>query len=162
VAWCSPRLVTNFTILQESEVKTLILAPCDDLDRRFNNPRTILAKREIKRIDHERYLYLTSKKDKSAERHKEGSVAYLAISAQLLDDLPRFISATNTYFDAVVARFAIIQRSFFRSLSEALKTFVDQNCQELRSNEATQKAFEDAHGTVDEMVAGLFIVQQGA
>ncbi|RKP06785.1 hypothetical protein THASP1DRAFT_31402 [Thamnocephalis sphaerospora] len=86
----------------------------------YKGPMAVIQKRANKLIDYDRARDIRSRNDKPDRMTQESADAYVAINAQLIDELPTFIRCTARYFDAITRDMARLQaEAYGRMLGEA-------------------------------------------
>lgn len=107
----------------DGEIKTALLVKTEHLLSLFENPRSVIAKRNDKLLAHSRYLAKKNPADRKA------SDEFLMLSHQLLEELPKFLASVSRYFDIIVAHFAEAQASFYDAVQSRWNEFAAQYCQ---------------------------------
>ncbi|GAA5895147.1 hypothetical protein JCM5296_000894 [Sporobolomyces johnsonii] len=104
----------------DHEVHQSLILKTDHLLSLFENPRQVIAKRNDKMLDHHRYLARKLPSD------RKGSEDFLVLSAQLLEELPRFLGSVSRYFNIIVGHFAGAQAAYHESVQARWAAFMEQ------------------------------------
>lgn len=117
----------------------------------FDNPTRVISKRNEKRHDHARYL---KKRDPADRRASED---YQLLSAQLLEELPRFLASVSRYFNIIVRHFGGVQAAYGEAVQERWDAFADEWLVQIPAGnfEDIQKSFAQQHKQVDEIMTSL-------
>lgn len=102
-----------------SEIEHNIIPMTDRLLQMFDNPLSVMAKRDEREADYMRFRAMKS--DKSLDKRAIESVnGFIALHAQLLDELPQFIFGVLTLLDVGVQAFARIQAAHHLDVRRAV------------------------------------------
>jgi len=151
-------LTFSFSFSQDHEVRRSLILKTDHLLSLFDNPRQVIAKRNDKLLDHQRYLA------KKLPSDRKGSEDFIILSSQLLEELPRFLGSVSRYFNIIVAHFATAQASYHAALEQRWADFTQQWL--TRSPGGTLRDSVESHHTathqpiaqiMDSLAAGLGI-----
>jgi hypothetical protein len=97
-----------------------------------------------------------------ADKFRSGATAFIALSTQLMDELPRFLASATKFFDAVVFRLAMIQSKWFEKSGAVLARFLEEHCSLLEvdgnGNGDVVKAWWLSQRPMSEMLEGLVCV----
>ncbi|GAA5887492.1 hypothetical protein JCM6882_001427 [Rhodosporidiobolus microsporus] len=104
----------------DHEVRRSLILKTDHLLSLFESPRQVIAKRNDKMLDHHRYLA------KKLPADRRGSEDFLVLSAQLLEELPRFLGSVSRYFNIIVGHFAGAQAAYHEAVQERWNGFAEQ------------------------------------
>jgi hypothetical protein len=89
---------------QENDIRGTITKKCSELLSLFDNPRSVIDKRSRKLFDHSRVVAMKNKSDKNIDEHLlESSKAFVMLTEQLLEELPKFRGGVQKYFNAVLS-----------------------------------------------------------
>lgn len=137
--------------MQEREIRDSLVVKVDHLLSLFENPTRVIAKRNDKRLDHARYL---KKRDPADRRASED---YQILSAQLLEELPRFLASISRYFNIIVRHFGGVQAAYGEAVQEGWDSFADEWLVQIPAGEYEdiQSSFAEQHKQVDEMMCSL-------
>jgi hypothetical protein len=131
----------------------------------YRSPRIVIDRREAHKDDYVQARSLSSKGDKAgADRLRTGAAAFVALSTQLMDELPRFLSSAAKYFDAIVVKLAMVQRDWFEKSGAAVSLFVEEYCSLLGDegpNGDVVRAWWTNHRPMFELLEGLKCVSDG-
>ncbi|KAH8930473.1 hypothetical protein BT69DRAFT_680521 [Atractiella rhizophila] len=137
-------------------IRTTLNDRCENLLNCFDNPRSVIDKRNRKLLDHSRYLQLKTKSDKNIdEQLVQDSKTYEALTAQLMDELPRFFGCVAKYFDAILQIFAAAQAVFFRESMQDLAAFAAHHCTILPKGLDVVEDHRTAHSPIEQAVMTL-------
>ncbi|GAA5899556.1 uncharacterized protein JCM6883_005259 [Sporobolomyces salmoneus] len=101
----------------DQEVRRSLIVKTDHLLSLFDNPRQVIAKRNDKLLDHQRYV------SKKLPSDRKGSEDFVILSSQLLEELPRFLGSVSRYFNIIVAHFAGTQAAYHEALQQRWNEF---------------------------------------
>ncbi|GAA6001811.1 hypothetical protein JCM10207_002331 [Rhodosporidiobolus poonsookiae] len=104
----------------DHEVRRSLILKTDHLLSLFESPRQVIGKRNDKMLDHHRYLA------KKLPADRRGSEDFLVLSAQLLEELPRFLGSVSRYFNIIVGHFAGAQAAYHEAVQERWNAFAEQ------------------------------------
>ncbi|CEH11780.1 Invasion-inducing protein TIAM1/CDC24 and related RhoGEF GTPases [Ceraceosorus bombacis] len=94
----------------DNDIRSTILPMTQRIEQMFENPIAVLAKRDERESDYQRYRAALAKSDKVPDKKLVDSAnAFVALHAQLLDELPQFIYGVQTLLDIGVQAFARLQ-----------------------------------------------------
>lgn len=96
----------------------------DSFLKLFSNPSQVIIKRSNKLIDHDRANGIKQKGGIPDKALQESADAYVSINAQLVDELPRFLSLTTQYFEFIVEEFAVVQSKFNKLMAGEWKRYM--------------------------------------
>lgn len=104
---------------QEKTINSQILPALEKLAETFKNPGLVMKKRDRKRIDHDRLKELKERGQPADEALEKSAKEYLALHAQLLEELPKFLLLCCKYLDAIAAALAKVQVTCINELRSA-------------------------------------------
>lgn len=162
--------------LMDGDIRTTVIPMTHRLYQLFDNPKAVMAKRDMRKLDYSRYRSVLAKTDKAPERKViESANGFVALHAQLLDELPQFIYGIQTLLDVCVQAFARIQAAHFLHVKRTLVAYwqehswlpaggdvvVDENTQEgsMRHLNVVRE-FWTAHQEVAQYAESLYICQR--
>lgn len=127
--------------LQDEEVRSSLSVMAQHLLSLFDNPMQVISKRSDKALDHARYLAKKQPVD------KRGSEEFLLLSAQLSDELPRFLGSVSRYFNIIVSHFASAQAAYHEAVRERWDAYADRWITQIPrgSPRTVQAAFDAEH-----------------
>ncbi|KAM0793502.1 hypothetical protein ACM66B_000941 [Microbotryomycetes sp. NB124-2] len=133
------------------EIRNSLILKTDHLLSLFDNPSRVIAKRNDKQLDHVRYV---KRKDPADKR---GSEEYQILTAQLLEELPRFLGSVSRYFNIVVNHFGGAQAAYNEAIQERWDAYAEVWLTQIPAGrpEQIQEAFERHHLRIDEMMRTL-------
>ena len=140
--------------------KNLIIKT-DHLLSLFENPRSVIAKRNDKMLDHSRYL---AKKNPADRR---GSEEFVCLSTQLLEELPRFLSTVSRYFNIIVGHFATAQANYHRDVKKRWSAFAAEWLHQIPTGEgasitsAHSREMQPVAQMMETLATGLGINERG-
>ncbi|ORX91532.1 hypothetical protein K493DRAFT_286695 [Basidiobolus meristosporus CBS 931.73] len=105
----------------DSSIKSLIIPQVEEFLALFQKPHSVIKKREHKLLDYDRARGIKARGDKPDAALEKSANDYLAINAQLQDELPKFFGLTTQYFNVLVQVIASIQASFYQGLAQELE-----------------------------------------
>lgn len=143
--------VTDDCALQDYEIRRSLLVKTEHLLSLFENPRSVIAKRNDKLLDHSRYLA------KKLSVDRRGSEEFLVLSAQLSIELPRFLSSVSRYFNIIIAHFATAQATYHEAVQVAWTAYADQWFVQIPAGPyaVIESSFASSHLPVAEMMDTL-------
>ncbi|KAK4057697.1 hypothetical protein OIO90_001345 [Microbotryomycetes sp. JL221] len=135
----------------DHEIRNSLILKTDHLLSLFDNPSRVIAKRNDKQVDHIRYV---KRKDPADRR---GSEEFQLLTAQLLEELPRFLGSVSRYFNIVVNHFGGAQAAYNEALQERWDAYADVWLNQIPAgrSQQIQEAFERQHLRIDEMMRTL-------
>lgn len=80
----------------------------------------VISKRSDKALDHARYLAKKQPVD------KRGSEEFLLLSAQLSEEVPRFLGSVSRYFNIIVSHFASAQAAYHEAVRERWDAYAER------------------------------------
>lgn len=109
----------------DTDLRSSVLPMLVRLTAMFQNPKAVMAKRDIRESDYSRYRSSLKKKGNETPDRKllESANAFVALHAQLLDELPQFIYGVQTLLDIGVQALARLQATYFLSTKRELIDF---------------------------------------
>ncbi|GAA5980205.1 hypothetical protein JCM10908_001574 [Rhodotorula pacifica] len=125
----------------DEEVRSSLSVKAQHLLSLFDNPLQVIAKRSDKALDHARYLAKKQPVD------KRGSEEFLLLSAQLSEELPRFLGSVSRYFNIIVSHFASAQAAYHEAVRERWDAYADRWITAIPrgSPRTVQEAFNSEH-----------------
>ncbi|KAI8837588.1 hypothetical protein BC829DRAFT_404977 [Chytridium lagenaria] len=115
-------LAANSVKAAESQINGSIVPVLQTLDKMFKDLAHVIKKRAKKKLDYERKRAIEAKGDAKPDRALELSAdEYLALHAELLDELPKFLSLALKYFDTVMIALVGIQTSVHMEVRNKLE-----------------------------------------
>ncbi|KAJ3219027.1 hypothetical protein HDU67_003017 [Dinochytrium kinnereticum] len=103
-------LVGNPVKQAENEVTNTVIPVLQRIEKIFKDLSLVIKKRAKKKLDFERKRAMEAKGDAKPDRALELSAdEYRALHAELLDELPKFLTFALQYFDAVLKTIVEIQ-----------------------------------------------------
>ncbi|GAA5955900.1 hypothetical protein JCM8115_004358 [Rhodotorula mucilaginosa] len=135
-----PLIAGPWTRLDE-EVRSSLTVKAQHLLSLFDNPIQVISKRSDKALDHARYLAKKQPVD------KRGSEEFLLLSAQLSEELPRFLGSVSRYFNIIVSHFASAQAAYHEAVRERWDAYADRWITQIPrgSPRTVQAAFDAEH-----------------
>ncbi|KAK4705756.1 hypothetical protein P7C70_g450, partial [Phenoliferia sp. Uapishka_3] len=103
-----------------SQIRMEFVPKTDHLLTLFENPLSVIAKRNEKLLDHTRYLAKPNPQD------KRGSEDYITVTNRCLDELPRFLGQVSRYFNIIITAFATAQASYHQAVQQAWDTYAEE------------------------------------
>jgi hypothetical protein len=82
-------------------------------------PSQVISKRNDKKLDHARYLARKLPTD------LRSSEEFLVLTAQLLEELPRFLASVSKYFNIIVAHFGGVQAAYHEAVQERWDAYAE-------------------------------------
>lgn len=136
---------------QDHEVRRSLIVKTEHLLSLFDNPLRVIGKRNDKRLDHQRFLKTRSPAD------RRGSEEYQVLSAQLLDELPRFLGSVSRYFNIIVEHFGGAQATYHEAVQERWDAYGSVWLSQIPAGnfEQIEASFSANYKTVDEMMSTL-------
>ncbi|KAK4055181.1 hypothetical protein OIV83_000461 [Microbotryomycetes sp. JL201] len=133
------------------EIRNSLILKTDHLLSLFDNPARVIAKRNDKQLDHIRYM---KRKDPADKRSSE---EYQILTAQLLEELPRFLGSVSRYFNIVVNHFGGAQAAYNEAVQERWDAYAEVWLTQIPAGrpDQIQEAFERHHLRIDEMMRTL-------
>ncbi|BGP55968.1 hypothetical protein JCM8202v2_003575 [Rhodotorula sphaerocarpa] len=133
--------INNAWASLDDEVRSSLFVKAEHLLSLFDNPMRVIAKRHDKALDHGRYLAKKQPVD------KRGSEEYLLLTAQLSEELPRFLGSVSRYFNILVSHFASAQAAYHEALHERWDAYANRWIVRIPpgSPKTIQTAFEEEH-----------------
>jgi hypothetical protein len=117
-------LTVMFFKLQETLVRSIVYARIDIFLKLFNNPAQVIVKRSNKLIDYDRANGIKQKGGVPDKTLQESAEAYVSINAQLVDELPRFLTLSAQYFELIVEELTEIQAKFHKLMIKEWKRYL--------------------------------------
>ncbi|KAK9765359.1 hypothetical protein K7432_006379 [Basidiobolus ranarum] len=102
-------------------IKSLIIPQIEAFLNLFQKPQSVIRKREQKLLDYDRARSIKSRGDKPDTALEKSVNDYVAINAQLQDELPKFFGLTTQYYNIMVKVIANIQSRFYQELALELE-----------------------------------------
>lgn len=121
---CSVSFVTSLARELEALVRSIIYTRIDSFLKLFSNPAQVIVKRSNKLIDYDRANGIKQKGSVPDKALQESADAYVSINAQLVDELPRFLTLSSQYFDLIVEELAGVQAKFCRLMRNEWKRYM--------------------------------------
>ncbi|KAJ2963631.1 hypothetical protein NQZ79_g1368 [Umbelopsis isabellina] len=121
---CSVSFVTSLSRELEALVRSIIYTRIDSFLKLFSNPAQVIVKRSNKLIDYDRANGIKQKGSVPDKALQESADAYVSINAQLVDELPRFLTLSSQYFDLIVEELAGVQAKFSRLMRNEWKRYM--------------------------------------
>ncbi|GAA5850043.1 hypothetical protein JCM8547_000991 [Rhodosporidiobolus lusitaniae] len=135
----------------DHEVRRSLILKTDHLLSLFESPRQVIAKRNDKMLDHHRYLA------KKLPVDRRGSEDFLVLSAQLLEELPRFLGSVSRYFNIIVGHFAGAQAAYHEAVQERWNGFAESWLEQISDGpyDEIEASFAAQHQPADQMMDTL-------
>lgn len=136
---------------QDHEIRRSLIVKTEHLLSLFDSPLRVIAKRNDKRLDHQRFTKTKNPAD------RRGSEEYLGLTTSLMDELPRFLGSVSRYFNIVVEHFGGAQAAYHEAVQERWDAYGDAWLHQIPSGNFKQieASFLEGHKTVDEMMSTL-------
>lgn len=111
----------------------------------------MIAKRNDKQFDHARYLKRRDPADKKC------SEEFQSLTAQLLEELPRFLGSVSRYFNIVVNHFGGAQAAYNEAVQERWDAYADAWLCQIPAGGPSdiQNSFAQEHMRIDGMMRTL-------
>ncbi|KAJ3326754.1 hypothetical protein HDU76_012676, partial [Blyttiomyces sp. JEL0837] len=100
----------------EAEIKNVITPAINTLLSRFREPKLVIAKRDKKLLDFDRAKAIKAKGDPVDKALEESAEAFTSLNAQLLEELPKFLSLVTEYLNILIAHIARIQVTVYEEI----------------------------------------------
>jgi hypothetical protein len=128
------RLTAKYTKL----LQTLLAESCRQIDRSvrlnilprivqiadlFEAPQTVMAKRDERQADYQRYRLNLLGGRQSDRKVMENANGFIALNAQLVEELPLFLQGVRTLLEATVYSFARLQAAHFQEVRNQTLTY---------------------------------------
>lgn len=134
------------------------------LQNLYKSPLTVLHKRDSLKADYLNAHGHSARGDMDeAARYRGTTETFIALSTQLMDELPQFLGATSKIFDAIVQKFSALQFSWLQTCRDGLSnvfwacSFVPES----NRSDAIVKALWQAHRPLAEMTESFVCVSRG-
>ncbi|GAA5870179.1 hypothetical protein JCM3774_002613 [Rhodotorula dairenensis] len=145
-----PVIAGPWAVLDE-EIRSSLSVKGQHLLSLFDNPLQVISKRSDKALDHARYLAKKQPVD------KRGSEEFLLLSAQLSEEVPRFLGSVSRYFNIIVSHFASAQAAYHEAVRKRWDAYADRWLTQIPrgSPRTVQAAFEAEHQPIVLMMRTL-------
>eukprot|EP00842_Homolaphlyctis_polyrhiza_P006733 jgi/Hompol1/7060/HPOL_001538-RA len=142
-AACS-RLMTGPFRNAEAAVKTEMVPALGDLLDRFKEPQLVMRKRELKLLDHDRVKAMRAKNDTVDKNLAESADAYASINAQLIEELPKFMTLVSTFVNEVLGLIVTVQADLFDNIRQTVDPLADElHISMMEDTQSIAKRFRD-------------------
>jgi len=111
----------------ETELDAKFFKHTDILLSLFEEPDRLILKRNRKQLDFDRCRDTEKRGEKIDKRLKENADAYVALNAQLIDELPPFLNFASLYLQRAVVELMQIQTRFYESMSSKMNRLCDRH-----------------------------------
>jgi hypothetical protein len=109
---------------KNEEVTEQIIPTLSKLLHTADNPRRVIARRDAKAGDYARYQALHASKKQVDRVLLDSAKDFVALHAQLVEDLPPFMEGYMRIFDLALAAFGRAQAAYFQGVQDGLTRFV--------------------------------------
>jgi hypothetical protein len=128
------RLIAKYIIL----LQTLLAEPWRQIDRsirltmlplivkiadQFESPQGVIAKRDERQTDYQRYRYNLLAGRQSDRKVLESANGFIALNAQLVEELPLFLQGVQALLEVGVRKFARLQAGHFEEIRDQTLAF---------------------------------------
>ena len=135
----------------DHQVRRELITKTDHLLSLFENPVSIITKRNDKMLDHQRYMA------KKLPADKKGSDDFLTLSAQLQEELPRFLGSVSRYFNIIVGHFATAQANYHEAVQESWTAFAEAWMNRAPEGIDVERQHAEQHQPVAQMMETLAV-----
>ncbi|KAI8053904.1 hypothetical protein BDF22DRAFT_619352, partial [Syncephalis plumigaleata] len=108
----------------QRDVQSMVREPIERLLELYKGPQAVINKRAKKLIDYDRARDMRQRNDKPDRMTQASAEAYVAINAQLIEELPLFFQCTGRIFNLIAQDMVKLQSdAYLRYHEEAKGTF---------------------------------------
>ena len=97
-------------------MKSTVYSTFDSLHAQFKNPTLLMKKRDAKALDFNRVKAARARGDPVDRALAESADVYTSMNAQLVEELPKFLSLVESLVDIIVIRIATVQAETYYDL----------------------------------------------
>ena len=97
-------------------MKSTVYSTFDSLHAQFKNPTLLMKKRDAKALDFNRVKEARARGDPVDRALAESADVYTSMNAQLVEELPKFLSLVESLVDIIVIRIATVQAETYYDL----------------------------------------------
>ncbi|KAI9591796.1 Dbl homology domain-containing protein [Syncephalis fuscata] len=123
---CMARIATETWQNAQRDVRLLVREPIERLLELYKGPHAVITKRSKKLIDYDRVRDMKQRNDKPDRMTQASANTYVAINAQLIEELPLFFQCTGRIFNLIALDLAKLQADTYRRLNEESKDTFEQ------------------------------------
>ncbi|UZJ55153.1 hypothetical protein CBS101457_004473 [Exobasidium rhododendri] len=127
----------------DQEMRSTILLMTAQIEQMFDSPRVVMMKRDERLADYQRFRQSLLAGKQPERKVLEGANGFVALTAQLVEDLPQFIRGVQTLLDVGVQAFARLQAIFFDDVHNQM---LDYWRSEVKKSEGGRGMFQSTDG----------------
>ncbi|TPX34717.1 hypothetical protein SmJEL517_g02691 [Synchytrium microbalum] len=100
----------------DTRMKGTVYSTMDSLQGQFKNPTVLMKKRDAKLLDFNRVKEARTRGDPVDRALAESADTYTSMNAQLVEELPKFLSLVESMIDIIVVRIVTVQAQTYYDL----------------------------------------------